>query len=138
MKRLLLAAATAVGILAGCGHGGASSTVALPFGRHANGHDLTAAVRALCDSADQARTDLAKASSAFYLRSHSQLHILAEALGPQAARILEAMYIVEQDIAARPPRSGLATDLSSLATVAGSGLTSLRLSAPACTTRTPP
>lgn len=138
MKCRLLAVATAVGIVAGCGHGGASSTVALPFGRHANGDDLTEAVRALCDTADQARTDPAKAGSAFYLRSHNRLHTLAQALGPQAAPILEAMCIVEQDIAETPPLSGLATDLSSLATLAGSGLIALHLSAPTCTTRTHP
>jgi hypothetical protein len=141
MRRWARAAATAV-FVAGCGHSAAAPDVALPVGGHTKGDDLTAAVRALCDSADQARTDPVKAGSTFYLRSHSELHLLAQALGisdrPQAARVLEAMYSVEQDVAATPPRPALAADLSAVAALAGSGLTFLHLRAPACTTRTQP
>ena len=140
MRPWLTTGAAVVLVAAGCGHSAAAPTVILPFGRHTNGNDLAAAVGALCDSAEKARTDPAEAGSVFYLKSHSELHLLAQVLGisdrPQAARVLEAMYRVEQDIAATPP--ALAADLTTLSVLAGTGLTFLHLPAPACTTRTKP
>ena len=85
-----------------------------PDGARANGSELSNAVRGLCDATGQARHDPVKAGSTFYLRSHTELHTLAAALGltdrARSARLLEAMYAVEQDTAAAPPRPSLAAE----------------------------
>ncbi|MHB8465288.1 MAG: hypothetical protein ACYDD7_10680 [Acidimicrobiales bacterium] len=136
------AAGVAVLVLAACGHGGPNRTVPLPGGASANTADLTRAVGALCDAVDQAQHDPTAAGSAFYLRSHTELHTLASALGlsqrARSARLLQDMYAVEQDIAAHPPPPGLATDLATLTTQTGGDLTALGLTAPSCTSRTQP
>jgi hypothetical protein len=141
MSRLLPAAVLAL-LLAACGHGGAAPAVPLPDGGHADGGALIAAVRSLCDATTQARKYPVTAGSTFYLRSHTELHTLAAALGlaerARSARLLEAMYTVEQDIAASRAKPGLAADLATLTAQAGVDLAVLHLSTPSCTTRTNP
>jgi hypothetical protein len=126
-------------LLTGCAHSGMAPTVALPDGGHASDTALIAAVRSLCDATTQARVDAAKSGSTFYLRSHTELHTLAAALGladrTRSARLLENMYAVEQDIAASPPRPALAADLATLTAQSGGDLGVLHLSVPSCTTR---
>ncbi|MHB8669545.1 MAG: hypothetical protein ACYDAD_03140 [Acidimicrobiales bacterium] len=142
MSHLLPAVALGGLLLAGCGHATTPRTVPLPGGGRADGGALTAAVSGLCDAASQARHDPATAGSTFYLRSHTELHTLAAALGvadrSRSARLLEAMYAVEQDIAASPARPGLGADLAALTAQAGGDLAVLHLSTPSCTRRTKP
>jgi len=125
----------------GCGRAPAR-TVPLPDGGHASGSDLAKAVRGVCDAADQAAHQPAQAASTFYLRSHTELHSLASATAladrARAGRLLEAMYTVEQDIAAIPVRPALSADLGRLGAVAGEDLGVLHLAAPSCSRRTRP
>ena len=124
-------------VLAGCGHGAAARPVALPDGGHADGGALVTAVASLCGATTEAGHSPAMAGSDFYLRSHTELHTLAAALGlvdrVRSARVLQAMYTVEQDIAASPTRPALAPDLAALTDEAGGGLVALHLPTPSCT-----
>lgn len=127
--------------LSACGHG-ASRTVPLPDGGRVAGADLAKSVRGVCDAADQAAHQPAQAASTFYLRSHTELHSLASATAlvdrARSGALLEAMYTVEQDIAANPIRPGLTTDLGRLAAIAGDDLGVLHVPAPSCTRRPSP
>ena len=129
-------------VLAGCGHGAAVRPVVLPGGGHADGGALVAAVASLCATTAEAAHSPTMAGSDFYLRSHTALHTLAAALGltdrGRSARVLQAMYAVEQDIAASPTRPALAADLAALTAEAGGGLSVLHLPRPSCTARSHP
>jgi hypothetical protein len=140
VNRRWLAVATSL-VVTACAHSSSGAAVPLPDGEHITGRELTSAVRSLCDATDLAHRDPTGAGSLFYLRSHTDLHSLASALriaaaDNQSAGVLEAMYSVEQDIAAKPPRPTLAAHLSALTAQAAAGLGALHVPAPACTSGT--
>jgi hypothetical protein len=93
-------------------------------------------LEAVCQAASEAGTDPAGAGRTFYARAHEGLHALAGELAKvdriQAATVLEAKEKVEADLAATPPGSGLAQDLSTLAVATGAGVNRLAPGAPTC------
>lgn len=94
------------------------------------------AATALCTARDQARTDVKKARTTFYDRSHDALHDIARDLDPvdraTSGRLLEAKQQVETGLDADPPPAGLVDDLQRLADVTRAGLARLDVDVPPC------
>ena len=114
--------------LAACGGGGSAPA---PAGKP------QAVGEGLCVVRRQAAARSVAAGATFYDRSHAGLHTLAsnlEAKGDQAAagRLLEAMQVVEADIAASPSPPSLPADVDRLITATRNGLDALSIRPPAC------
>jgi len=116
-------------VLAACGGGGSGS----------NKGGFRSVAEGLCVVRRQAGAHSAAAGVTFYDQSHAGLHTLAsdlEAKGEQAAagRLLEAMQVVEADIAASPPGASMPTDVGRLIVAVRTGLDALSIRPPACMT----
>jgi hypothetical protein len=127
LSSLRRAAVLGLAVLAACGDGGSGG----------NGAGLQRVAAGLCVVRRQAATQPSAAGATFYDRSHAGLHTLAsdlEAKGQQAAagRLLEAMQVVEADIAASPQPPPFSADVGRLVAVTRSGLDLLSIRAPAC------
>ena len=125
----------ALALLAACGGSGSERTVRagdedVPAAR------LEAAATALCTARDEAQTDVKRANTTFYDRSHDALHTLARALDPvdrvAAARLLEDKERVETDLRRGAPGPELAASLDRLAGSARAGLAALSVPVRAC------
>lgn len=125
-------------ILAACnGYGGGGATSSpLPSGSlgPVRPGEAAAAVEGLCGVAGS--TDLQAASSAFYDRTHGELHVVAAAAEERdraaAGRLLETIQVVEADLAGAALPVDFAKDVNALLGATRDALTELGLSAPAC------
>jgi len=94
------------------------------------------ALAGLCVARGQAARTPARVRTTFFDRSHGTLHVLARALENvdrrSTARVLEAMFRVEADLAFDHPPASLPADLDTLIAAARAGLRRLDHAAPGC------
>jgi hypothetical protein len=99
---------------------------------------LRAIAAGLCESAQQAATDVSAAEKTFQGKSHDGLHLIARGLETidraAAAALLEAKQKVEADFSNHVPGSQVAADLRSLSEVTKSSLAHFSVTVDACPT----
>jgi hypothetical protein len=97
---------------------------------------LRAIAAGLCESAQQAPTDLSAAEKTFQGKSHDGLHLIAKGLQdidrPASATLLEAKQKVEADFSNDAPGEQVAADLRSLSEVTKSSLARFNVTVDAC------
>ena len=94
------------------------------------------ALAGLCVARDQAGHTPTRVRSTFFDRSHGTLHVLARALENvdrrSTARVLEAMFRVEADLAFDRPPTSLPADLDTLIATTRAGMRRIHETAPGC------